>query len=192
MPRMSKEEKQASRDRIVDAAASLFRERGITGTSVGDVMSAAGMTHGGFYRHFTSKEDLVDHAFARAAQDHSEPLRHAIDSKGAKSAILGFVEGYLSQHHIETPSTGCPMAALSEELGRTMGGAINPAAKGTEKLVTLFMDAFDGTEADRHRKATGLFALLVGTVTLARSAANDADRQRIADAGLAQARHLLS
>ena len=112
MPRMSEAEKRKSHDRILDAASRLFRERGIEATSVSDVMKAAGLTHGGFYRHFGSKEELVGAAFRAAVEEVQSELR------AARQRYLAL---YLSTEHLCDRAHGCPLAALGAEVARLDG-----------------------------------------------------------------------
>jgi TetR/AcrR family transcriptional repressor of nem operon len=112
--RVSNEEKERSRERILAAAGRLFRERGIEGASVGDIMGAAGMTHGGFYRHFASKEDLLAAALAKAFAAFARPLSEAPSGETAQA----FRARYLSQAHRAAPGEGCPAAALGADVAR--------------------------------------------------------------------------
>ena len=103
--RRSREDKAETHRRIVDAAARLFRARGIAEVSVADVMEAVGMTVGGFYRHFDSKEDLVAAAIERASLETV--------ARGAKQAPTARVAAYLSMDHRDHPEGGCPIAAYN-------------------------------------------------------------------------------
>ena len=118
MPRMSAAEKQKSHERILDAAARLFRERGIEATSVADVMKAAGLTHGGFYKHFPSKQALVAEAFRRAAEGLlSGAEAEAAPGRPARAEPRArYVARYLSGEHVSDAGHGCPIAALGADL----------------------------------------------------------------------------
>ena len=110
--RMSKEAMARHHDEIVTAASRMLRERGIEGTSVADLMQAAGLTHGGFYRHFDSKEALV----AEAAQSIYDNLVQGLATKAEKmsevEAVADYVGKYLTRYHVSHPGAGCVMAAL--------------------------------------------------------------------------------
>src|SRR3954468_3498661 len=93
-----------NRERILQAAGRLFRERGFDGVSVAEVMQAAGLTHGGFYGHFKSKDDLI-----------AESLAHALTPRGAAGDFAGFVKGYLAPEHRDDFAGGCPTAGLAAE-----------------------------------------------------------------------------
>ncbi len=113
--RMSKVETARTRERIVTAAAAKFRKRGIAVTGLADLMAAAGMTHGGFYRHFNSKDELVAETTATASQKLKGSLLLA-----AKGGIKSVVEKYLSMSHRDHPEHGCQLAALGSELARVV------------------------------------------------------------------------
>src|SRR5215217_1833227 len=100
--RVSREQMVENRHRILDAASRLFREKGFDAVSVAEVMKAAGLTHGGFYGHFRSKDDLIAHA-----------IRHAEGSQSATDDIGAWIDAYLSTPHRDHPELGCPTAALA-------------------------------------------------------------------------------
>ncbi len=160
MARVSDAEKRKSHDRILDAAASLFRERGVGETSVAQVMEAAGMTHGGFYRHFADKDELTAAAFSRAAEKVVADLEGA-DVERAEAALAEYVSTYLSLDHVGNPGKGCPIAALGTEIGRS-SAAIRRQGEGVVRQVASLLAG----KADQGGYAR--LALLVGAVTLAR------------------------
>src|SRR2546428_10500465 len=108
--RVSRAEAEQNRERIIEVAGRLFRERGFDGIGVADLMKAAGLTHGGFYRHFASKEDLMAQACARALEGSLDAMRQvtAHDSGHALSAVAS---AYLSPEHRDGPGEGCALAA---------------------------------------------------------------------------------
>src|SRR4029077_1838024 len=110
--RKSKEEAAETRRRIVAAAAGEFREHGIVAPGLADLMQAAGLTHGGFYKHFESKDQVVAEACAEAAR----VLREKLEATPSKGRVLG---SYLSTRHRDDPAAGCPLAALGSELARS-------------------------------------------------------------------------
>src|ERR1700704_1018517 len=111
----SKADKDESHDRIVQVAAAGFREIGVDGIGVADLMKEAGLTHGGFYRHFSSRDDLVAEAIERALRDGSQGAFDAVaKSKLPKQALLfALVDWYLSIGHRDGRATGCAVAALA-------------------------------------------------------------------------------
>lgn len=177
MPRMSEAEKRKSHNRILEKAGQIFRERGIETTSVSDVMQAAGLTHGGFYRHFKSKDDLVAAAFRTAVDGVLADMEHA-DSGDAKAAARrDYIETYLSLYHVGGRGDGCPLAALAGELSR---GAPDARREGYNALTRTSQQLSSGNDP-----AQGLatLALMLGTVTLARLSEEDIDAQAMLDAG---------
>jgi TetR/AcrR family transcriptional repressor of nem operon len=110
--RKSKQEAAETRRRIVKAAAAKFRQNGIGGTGLSDLMAAAGLTHGGFYRHFDSKDQIVAEACAAATES---AIATFFSNKSPQSGLKARVAKYLSPAHRDDPSAGCPLAALGSE-----------------------------------------------------------------------------
>ncbi len=179
MPRMSDAEKQRSHNRILDAAASLFRQNGIAATSVADVMKAAGMTHGGFYRHFDSKEALVGAAFRHAVDDVVSDIEQAASRAERDNERTKYIANYLSQVHVGASEQGCPLAAMGTELARAGGAPQQAGAAAMARMAALLQDKPDtGVE-----QGLASMALLLGAITLARLAETDQDADRVLDAG---------
>ena len=168
--RVSKEAAVASRARIVAAASRLLRERGIEATSIADVMAAAGLTHGGFYRHFGSKDDLVAAALGAAFAGHAERFAERRAAQGAQDALRAYVEEYLSPEHVARPDRGCPVAALGAEAGRGSAEVCAAFARGVEETIARFVSAAPpGTDAAAARAAAiRRLATMVGAVIVAR------------------------
>ncbi len=183
MARASQAAKAASRAAIVAAAARRFRERGIEATSVADVMTAAGLTHGGFYRHFDSKDGLAAAAIDAAMEDVLAPLRADLDA-GRDAAATRHVKRYLSAGHVDRPGAGCPLAALSSEARRGDGETAAAYARGAAATRKLLARALGGDAA----RAGALMSLLVGAVSLARSLDDPRARDTILKAARAAAR----
>jgi len=166
--RRSQEDTAATRARIVAAASQLFRARGIDATSVADVMSAVGLTVGGFYRHFDSKEALVAEAIDNASRETT--ARH-LPSAGAGGADLAaLLDTYLSDAHRRQPGHGCPVAALCSEAGHA-GKATRKAFTGALERLLASIGAVTGTRAKGHDRKAALFAAFaaVGALVLARA-----------------------
>jgi TetR/AcrR family transcriptional repressor of nem operon len=176
---MSEAEKQRSHKRILDAAARLFRENGIEATSVADVMNAAGMTHGGFYRHFSSKEDLVAAAFRHAVHGVVASIEEDTSTKGRAREIEDYIENYLSEEHVNNLGKGCPLATLGAELARAGQGPLHEGAEASSRMADLLGQPDNGDAA----RGLALMALLMGTVTLARLAEDPEDSRRTLEAG---------
>src|SRR5215218_4188697 len=165
--RYGKDQKQFTRQRILEAAGRRFKQDGIDGAGVAAVMSDAGLTNGAFYAHFTSKEDLVANVLA----DQLHAQRQTLDSGPSDRAGLeAFVRSYLSPHHRDHCADGCPSAALLDEIAR------RPAATKqvfTDELMGVIDDIasrLDPTDVEGARKdALTVFGLMVGTLQLARA-----------------------
>ncbi len=179
MPRMSAAEKQKSHERILEAAARLMRERGIEATSVADVMQAAGLTHGGFYKHFPSKRALVAEAFRHAAEALLGEAEAAPGGPARAEARARYVARYLSGQHMRDAGHGCPIAALGADLARDEGAARSEATRALERMAAILGPDTPG----KDDSGLALTALLVGTVTLARLAEKPDLSARILEAG---------
>jgi TetR/AcrR family transcriptional regulator, transcriptional repressor for nem operon len=178
MARASKQQQQQHRVAITDAAARLMRERGIRGVTVSDLMAAAGLTHGGFYGHFESKETLAGEACARAFAESVQRWKQRVAAApDPGSALLALTEGYMSTRSRDTPGVSCPTAALACDVAREPAGSPLRAAfvAGTRQLVDVLasLQNEDGEMTDRG-EAMALFATMVGAVLLARATAGDA------------------
>ena len=177
MPRASKLQAQSHRRAITDVSARLMRERGIDGVSVADLMNAAGLTHGGFYGHFDSKEELAaeacTHAFIQSVQRWKTRIAAHADPGAALRALT---ETYLSARTRDNPGTSCPTAALVCDVARAPMRAPVRAAflTGTQQLIDVLASLQPGGDSERARhKALAQFSTLVGAVLLARATAGD-------------------
>lgn len=154
-----------TRQRIVHAAAAEFRKQGIAATGLAGLMAAAGMTHGGFYRHFKSKDELVAETTAVA----SERLKRRLLAAASKGGIKSVVERYLAIAHRDHPEQGCPLAALGSELANADKGTRHAATCGLKGLIDVIagLTGEKKPEAARER-ALAAVATMVGAMTLAR------------------------
>lgn len=167
MGRVSQAQARENRKRIVETAARLFRERGVAGVSVADVMAEVGLTHGGFYKQFASKDALVAEAVAQAFGEAGERL--------AAASREDFVRGYLSAEHRDRRGDGCPAAGFGGDLSHDdQGTAVDAYAKGVDRYAREL-----GSLAD--------VATLVGAIVLARATAGTEVSDRVLEA----ARHAL-
>jgi TetR/AcrR family transcriptional regulator, transcriptional repressor for nem operon len=167
--RYSKDHKQATRRRIVEAAGRRFKQDGIDGAGVATVMSDAGLTNGAFYNHFTSKEDLVANVLA----DQLRAQRHSFDAQPADRAGLeAFIRSYLSPEHRDHCADGCPSAALLDEIGRRPERTRQVFTDELMGVIDDIASRLDPTHVDAARTdALTLFGLMVGTLQLARALA---------------------
>jgi TetR/AcrR family transcriptional repressor of nem operon len=167
--RVSREKAAEHRDRIIDAASALFRAKGFGGIGVADIMKAADLTHGGFYGHFASKDDLVAQASGRAmARAVANWTKRVEASPDAPYAAL--LKHYLSRRHRDDPGRGCAFAALGNDAARSGKIVRNAFAEGLEPLIDILAQSIPGkSKAARRRKAVAAMATLVGALTLARA-----------------------
>jgi len=167
--RVSREKAAENRDRIIEAAGALFRERGFGGISVADIMQAADLTHGGFYGHFASKDDLVAQA-CRQAMAVAIASWEKTASREPDDAFTALLTRYLSPRHRDDPARGCVFAALGADAARS-GPLVHDAfADGLEPLIALLAESAPGkSKAARRRKAVAAMAGLVGALLLARA-----------------------
>jgi TetR/AcrR family transcriptional repressor of nem operon len=171
--RRSREDTAATRDKILKTAARLFRARGISAVSVADVMSACGLTVGGFYRHFENKDALVSEAIELASVETTTRSRAVAVDNGIDDAL----DAYLSRAHRDHPGNGCPVAALCSEIAHEAKSTRHTFTAAIRRLV----DSLPGEPDERLVAASAL----VGSLVLAR-ATDDGD---LADAILSAARN---
>ncbi|WP_045834951.1 TetR/AcrR family transcriptional regulator [Hyphomicrobium sp. 99] len=174
MPRVSRKQADQHRKDVVDAASRLFLERGIDGVSVPDVMAEAGLTHGGFYGHFSSKDALVAEACVKAFEDRRATYEGYIERNGTdrKAARTEFIKRYTSKNHRDGIGAGCPAAAMCGDLARdNPRGSVRAAfatAMGT--LVERLSPLLSGKKKAATREETlAQLSMLVGGLMLARS-----------------------
>jgi AcrR family transcriptional regulator len=170
--------KQLTHERIVDTAARALRGSGFHGVGVADIMKQAGLTHGGFYAHFPSRDVLLAEALERAGRDSQERLQRSIAAGEARgwSRLRALVEGYLSERHLKSPESGCPVAALASEMPRQSDEVRETAAKRVVSLLaaveaTLPPDPVEGAAAT-------IASQLVGALQLARALGDNAQGRR--------------
>src|SRR5260370_37529121 len=142
--RRSREAAAETRKRIVRAAARKFREQGIVATGLADLMKPAGLPHGGFYKHFASKDQLV-------AEPTAAALDTVLEGMAAPPTTSAAVAAYLSARHRDNPASGCPLAALGGELARSDKKARAAATAGVERRVGIL--AGEGGHAERRQRA---------------------------------------
>jgi TetR/AcrR family transcriptional regulator, transcriptional repressor for nem operon len=165
--RYGEDQKQATRQRIVEAAGRRFKQDGIDGAGVAAVMSDAGLTNGAFYGHFSSKEDLVANVLA----DQLRAQRHSFDAQPSDRAGLeAFVRSYLSPQHRDQCADGCPSAALLDEIARRPAATRQVFSDELMGVIDDIASRLDPTDVEVARTdALTLFGLMVGTLQLARA-----------------------
>jgi TetR/AcrR family transcriptional repressor of nem operon len=179
--RMSREATAQSKARILSAAAKMVRERGIEATSVAEVMHAAGMTNGGFYRHFDSKDEMIALAIRAGYDEIAERFDKRLRKNGAAAAIEAYVDEYLSEGHLEHAGHGCPMAAVGADAGRSGGAFADEFIAGTENLIQRLSDPSgnNGVTESERAEAIRRLAMLVGAVVIARAVGRGALRKEV-------------
>jgi TetR/AcrR family transcriptional repressor of nem operon len=167
--RKSKQETALTRERIVKAAASEFRQHGIVATGLADLMSAAGLTHGGFYRHFASKDQLVAEASAVALAATTEKFAAAASREPGRKGLEALVCSYLSTAHRDNRRDGCPLAALGSELARADRVTRNAATAAFLKLVDILAGQIDAAKPEEAKKrAMVAVSTMIGALTMSR------------------------
>ena len=162
--RKSREEAAQTRKRIVTAASEEFRKNGVVATGLNDLMSAAGLTHGGFYKHFESKDQLVAEACAEAVETAILEMLAA-----AASEERGAAAAYLSTGHRDNPATGCPLSAIGSELARNDEKTSAAATAGFLKLVEIMAGQFGKIRpAAAERRALVAVSTMIGALTMSR------------------------
>jgi TetR/AcrR family transcriptional repressor of nem operon len=186
--RYSPEHKARTREKIVKAACRCFREQGIKGVSIADLMEAMGLTHGGFYSHFASKDALVAEAITKLLEHSQQYLETWGKVPAGKQPLDVIVDNYLSKGHRDNPAAGCPLPILGPEIARgspEVRSALTTKVKDIVELLDRF--AASGNEQSRETIAVGVLAAIVGGMVLAR-ATND---EHFSDAILSSCRAFL-
>jgi TetR/AcrR family transcriptional repressor of nem operon len=172
VPRVSKAQTEKNRTAIEQASSRLFREQGLA-ASLKEVMGAAGLTHGGFYGHFRSKDELVTAACATAFAASVERWRkRTAAANSRRSAHAALIEGYLTPHNRAAAGTSCPIAALATDVGREPEGKpVRRAFRaGLEQLIEILAAAQPAADSDGARDAALTeLSTLVGAMVLARA-----------------------
>ena len=160
--RVTREKAAENRARIVETASRLFREKGFDGVGLDAIMKEAGLTHGGFYGHFTSKDDLAAEAVAHA-------LEQSAGWQSRYTNVADFVFDYLSESHFADRANGCVLAALGGDVARRGEGVRSGVTSHVRSALEWLGGLFRGTAAVRRRRAIATLAGVVGALTLARA-----------------------
>jgi len=175
MPRVSRQQAKLNRVTIVENAARLFRERGFRNIPLSEVMSSSGLTLGGFYGHFESREALANeacnHAFEQAVQFWRQLIAGAPNKETARKLII---VDYLSQHRVQKSEKTCPVVAFSSEVSQEdHDSRINATySDGLAKLLGIYMEALDQASSpeELRQQALNEYSVMIGALTLARAA----------------------
>src|SRR5438445_10300202 len=177
--RYEPEHKERTRERIVRNAARKLRGEGLSGPGVAGVMKASGLTVGGFYKHFRSKDELLAEAIAQAFSD-SEKLYSSLQNVPREDKWKELVRLYLSPEHCDHPDIGCPVAALAPEIARaklSVRKRISGVIKDRAERWVEFMPGRTATE--RQQNFSVIFSAMAGAVSVARILTDPADRQKV-------------
>jgi TetR/AcrR family transcriptional regulator, transcriptional repressor for nem operon len=178
--RYDPQHKSQTRDRIVRNAARKLRAEGLSGPGVASVMKASGLTVGGFYKHFRSKDELLADSIAEAFSESSEKIYSSLRNLPREDRWKALVRLYLSPEHCDHPDSGCPVAALAAEMARAKPGVrkrISGLIKDRGKQWVEFMPGVSA--AERERNFFIIFSAMAGAVSIARILTEPADRERV-------------
>jgi len=162
--------KEVTHERIVEAAARAIRRTGYDGTSVADIMKEAGLTHGGFYAHFDSREAMLAEAADRAGAEALAAMERIAASVPPEQALQAMKEAYLSKPHVDGVETGCGTAALVSEMPRQAPEVRRAATRRIKEMIDLVArQSPDWGKPGAHENALITVATMVGTLVLARA-----------------------
>jgi TetR/AcrR family transcriptional repressor of nem operon len=178
--RVTREQSAANREKVLDVAGTLFRERGFDGIGVADIMKRAGLTHGGFYGQFASKDDLAAEATARVLGNPGWQER--LTGK-ADPSFADVVRGYLSPRHRDDPGTGCLLAAVGSDAARQPRAVRRALTDGFRVRLDAWLKLVPGrSAAARRERALVTMATLVGALILSRTVDDPALSDEILEA----------
>ncbi|GGY19741.1 TetR family transcriptional regulator [Rhodanobacter panaciterrae] len=181
--------KEATHERIVETAARAIRRSGYDGTSVADIMKEAGLTHGGFYAHFASREAMLAEAADRAGAEAVAASAHIAASVPSGQALQSLLRAYLSKEHVISPEMGCPVAALGSEMPRQAPEVRRAATRRIKEMIDVVArQSPDWGQPGAHEHALVTAATMVGALVMARAV----DDPKLSDALLKAAlKHLV-
>ncbi len=179
MRRTAPRRKDATHERIVEAAARAIRRSGYGGTGVADIMQDAGLTHGGFYAHFASREAMLAEAADRAGAEGVAAVARIAAAAPPQRALQALLRAYLSKAHVDGVETGCAVAALGSEMPRQAPEVRRAATRRIKEMIDLVArQSPDWGQPGAHQRALVTVATMVGALVLARAV----DDPRLSDA----------
>ena len=162
--------KDVTHERIVSVAARAIRRSGYDGTGVADIMREAGLTHGAFYAHFTSREAMLAEAAGRACAESAAAAADVVAGTPPDMALASMLGAYLSKEHVEHAETGCPLAALGCETSRQAPEVRRVATRHVKEMIDLVARQLpDWGQPGAHERALVTVATMVGSLLLARA-----------------------
>jgi TetR/AcrR family transcriptional repressor of nem operon len=178
--RYKAEHKEQTRERVLKEAAREIRAKGPAGIGVAGIMARAGLTHGGFYAHFPSKDALVEAALDTMFQDVRSKFAETTGEVDPRRALRDYVDFYLSPSHRDARERGCPLPALSGDLARSDAGARDRFGQGVDALMNRIKTLLAGIGVDApDSAAASLMSEMVGAVTLARAVGSREQSDRL-------------
>jgi AcrR family transcriptional regulator len=189
MRRPTPNRKEITHERIVETAARAIRRSGYDGASVADIMQEAGLTHGGFYAHFPSRQAMLAEAADRAGAEAVAASAKIVAAVPPESALRSLIGSYLSKAHLESADTGCPVAALGSEMPRQAPEVRRAATRRIKEMIDLVArQSPEWGQPGAHERALAVVATMVGSLMLARAV----DDPKLSDALLDAARKHLT
>ena len=162
--------KEATHERIVEAAARAIRRSGYGGTGVADIMKDVGLTHGGFYAHFASREAMLAEAADQAGAESVATLTRVAGAAPPEEALRSMIRAYLSKEHVENTETGCPVAALGTEMPRQASRVRRVATRHIKQVIDVVArHSPDQGKPGAYEHSLVTVATMVGALVLARA-----------------------
>jgi TetR/AcrR family transcriptional repressor of nem operon len=168
--RTDRSRKEETHERIVEAASRAIRRSGYAGTGVADIMKEAGLTHGGFYAHFDSREAMLAEAADRAGADGIAAVAKVAAAAPPEKALQTMIRTYLSREHLESIETGCAVAALGSEMPRQAPEVRSAATRRIKEMIDVVArQSPEWGQPGAHQRALVTAATLVGALVMARA-----------------------
>jgi TetR/AcrR family transcriptional repressor of nem operon len=178
--RYDPEQKTQTHQRIVRNAARSLRAKGVSGAGVAGIMKASGLTVGGFYKHFRSKDELLAEAIAQGFSEFDERFRTSLQDVPQEDRWKEIVRWYLSPEHCSHPETGCPVTALAADISRTKVTVRRRIAELLKKQNARLAEFMPGATAEeREQNTTVIFSAMSGALAVARILTEQADRKKV-------------
>jgi len=172
--------KEQTHRRIVEGASRQFRAEGMNGPGVIKLMKASGLTHGGFYKHFKSKDELFAEAFNESVREIGATLAGWAKETAGGEFWKEIVKKYLSVEHCDNPGMGCPMAALAPDIARTRPAIRKKIQRSMDEYKKQLIGFMPGSSsAEKQRNFTIIFTAMVGALSVARTLSDVEERERL-------------
>jgi TetR/AcrR family transcriptional repressor of nem operon len=176
------DQKQQTHDRIVKAASRRFRRNGESNVGIADLMQELKLTHGGFYKHFKSKQDLLLESIDRAFEEGAERLEQVVKKARPGDELMSIITAYLSLEHCSSTAEGCPLAALGADIGRQPRAVRERFKKAGRNYAQRFLRFLPGsTDGEKLLNFLILFSGMSGALNMARTVPDEEMRKRVLD-----------